>query len=107
MSNALKTENYAIAHIEKTHMKKQRLIRYTALEDIDYEWDRWEVKKAVRLWKQGLHLQEIAKQLGRSEDDTFALLWDQSRKGKIKVRIGGIFGINRGGCRVGGCDSEN
>lgn len=90
--NSLQMENRAIRHIERAYMNIPRSSTYIALEDIDFCWDERTVQKAVFLWNEGLHLHEIAKKLNRPEDDTFAILWDQSRKGKITLRIGAIYG---------------
>lgn len=63
---------------------------YVALLEMDFTWEKRDVKKFVRMWKKGKPLKEIAKHFKRDPDEAAILLMDLSRKGKIQPRKGGL-----------------
>ncbi len=63
------------------------------LEELDFEWDKKDIALVNRLWKQGEHLKNISKAVNRNPEETFLLLMDQARKGKIQQRENYIWGI--------------
>lgn len=73
-------------------MKKQRKKIYIALEEIDFNFDTFEVKKVINEWRSGLSIHEIAESIDRDIDETFLLLFDLAKKEKIEKRKGGIWG---------------
>lgn len=85
----LKTENEIITKLEKAHMLKEY---YIALDHANLDWLPEDVQKVEDMWKSGLHVEEIAKNIKRSEKDTFLLIYDRLELGEIKARKGGIFG---------------
>lgn len=85
-------ESASIFWLEKSYMNKERKNIIVALEDLDFIWCEDEAKEAAEMWRKGIPIDLIASNFGRSVDDTFAILWDLARKGRIKLRDGGIFG---------------
>jgi hypothetical protein len=63
------------------------------LDGLDFQWDTKEITKVNRLWKKGTALIDIAESVKRSPEETFLLLMDQARKGKIEQRENYIWGI--------------
>lgn len=63
------------------------------LDGLDFQWDTKDIKKVNRLWKKGTALIDIAESVKRSPEETFLLLMDQARKGKIEQRENYIWGI--------------
>lgn len=63
------------------------------LDGLDFQWDTKEITKVNRLWKKGTALIDIAESVKRSPEETFLLLMDQARKGKIQRRENYIWGI--------------
>lgn len=63
------------------------------LDGLDFQWDTKEITKVNRLWKKGTALIDIAESVKRSPEETFLLLMDQARKGKIQQRENYIWGI--------------
>lgn len=63
------------------------------LDGLDFQWDTKEITKVNRLWEKGTALIDIAESVKRSPEETFLLLMDQARKGKIKQRENYIWGI--------------
>jgi hypothetical protein len=63
-----------------------------ALDDLDFSWYPKEITFVQQTWKQGLHIAEIAKKLDRDQDEVAALIMHLARRGKIKLRKGGVFG---------------
>lgn len=62
------------------------------LEELDFSWDKKKVENVIALWNQGLSLLDISKNVDRSSQETFLLLFDLSIKEKIKKRKGALFG---------------
>ena len=88
-------EEYAISTIHGTHMKKKPpRKRVTLLDDIDiqWSWDEWQIHKLRELWKQGLHIEDIARQLNIDQTSVELCIWWQAELGKIQAREGGAYG---------------
>lgn len=62
------------------------------LDGLDFQWDTEHIKKVNRLWKKGTALIDIAESVKRSPEETFLLLMDQARKGKIEQRENYVWG---------------
>ena len=62
------------------------------LDGLDFQWDTKEITKVNRLWKKGTALIDIAESVKRSPEETFLLLMDQARKGKIEQRENYVWG---------------
>jgi len=76
---------------------RERLI--IVLDDLDFAWRQEDIDRVKRLWKYGLHIEEIAEYVKRKSDEVTLLLMHLSRSGKIKKRVGGVFGDR--GCKKG------
>jgi hypothetical protein len=71
---------------------------YTMLDyDINFDWDRAEVKEFDRLWAEGVSLEEIAKRFKRPHVEVLLLIVDRDLRRKIEPRPGGIYGRRRRG----------
>ncbi len=62
---------------------------YIACMDMDFSWYPAEVDRAISLYNAGASLVELAQGLDRDGDETFILLLDLARRGKIQAREGG------------------
>lgn len=65
---------------------------YIALEELNFLWKEKEVERFRELWKQGLPLKEIARQLKRTTEETFILALDQAKLGNVGKRRYGVWG---------------
>ena len=65
---------------------------YIALLDLDFSWYPDEVEQVEKSWRNGLHIIDIAKQVGRDTDEVAILLMDLVRRKRIKKRWGGAYG---------------
>jgi hypothetical protein len=65
---------------------------YIALENFDFLWDEDDLVKIRELWDGGIHLQDMAKYLKRPAAEVFCILLDQSHKGFLRHRKGGLYG---------------
>lgn len=66
------------------------------LEDIDRFVPREVEVKVIELWNAGLHIEDIAKEVGWDDVDRVNLLLiDLARKEKIQYREGGVYGNSR------------
>jgi len=63
-----------------------------ALETLDFSWFKWEVKEVAKLWTDGHHIADIAKQMQRHKDEVAVLIMDLARKQKIRNRGRGVYG---------------
>lgn len=72
---------------------------YTVLDDpdIEFEWDKNDVKEFDRLWAEGVSLEEIAKRFKRPHVEVLLLIVDRDLRKKIEPRPGGIFGRRKQG----------
>lgn len=66
---------------------------YCALEIFDLSFYPAEVKRVKELWKDGLHLANIAKQMNREPEEIFALLLDLVSNQRIAPRKNGVWGM--------------
>lgn len=61
-------------------------------DDINWGWTHDEIDTFTRLWKEGVSLWDIAKQLERDPDEVALLVIALRRDKRIKRRPGGIWG---------------
>lgn len=66
---------------------------YIALIDLDFSWSSKQVQKVKKMWWKGYSISDISSSLKRESDEVFLLLMDLARKGEIKKRKKGIFGV--------------
>lgn len=87
-------ETAGIRSIEKRHMNsKPRKKRHIACEGIiDFFWDEPEILEFREMWRKGIPIERIAKELNRDPDDVLILIVDQGKRGHIKQRPEGLFG---------------
>jgi hypothetical protein len=76
------------------------------LEELDFEWDTKDINKVLILWHEGVGIKKIAEFVGRSTEETFLLLMDQAKKGKIKERENFIWGSKDNGNKGEGRNSS-
>lgn len=76
----------------KNGLKNPRKNRVLVLEDLDFLWDRPELKEMVQLWEQNLSVSEISEHFERDGDEILVALIHLGREGKLKGRKGGLFG---------------
>lgn len=82
-------EKMTAGKIESYYLKLKRNSIYTSLEDIqdtEWFWSPSEIKEFDWFWKQEKPIQEIAKELGRSEVAVFLLALDRMYKERITPR---------------------
>lgn len=65
------------------------------LEDLNFIWDAESIDTVLKLWKDGVSLEEISIALNRRTEEIFLLLMHLSLKGKIKKRKNYIWGTKR------------
>lgn len=65
---------------------------YIALIDLDFSWSWPKIVLVKKMWNEGYHIAEIAKEVNRIIDEVALLIIDLARKGKVEQRQGGIFG---------------
>lgn len=85
-------ENRAIRQLEGYHMKREHGKLYVVCENLDFTWSRDDVAAFRELWREGHAVPDIAKYFNRKEEEIALLVIDQSRKGFIKQRRGGLLG---------------
>lgn len=56
--------------------KKNRLVIYTILEDLNYDWSIREIKLFLTLWIQGWSLKYICQELSRDPDEVVVMMMD-------------------------------
>jgi adenylate cyclase class IV len=82
-------ENITIGKMEQYYLRNKRPLIYVALEEVEdaeFFWSPVEIKLFTRMWKMGMKLEDIAKELHRSEIAVFLLSLDRIFQGKIKPR---------------------
>jgi hypothetical protein len=82
-------DNKAIKLLENRLLTESKPNIYIALEDVeevDFFWSEFEVKRFDRLWKNDMPIEDIAKELHRSEIAVFLLSLDRVFQGKVKGR---------------------
>ena len=67
---------------------------YFPLQDLDLTFTEKEVEDTQELWKAGIHIADMARQLKRETEEVFILLLDLAMKRKIRERENGVFGID-------------
>jgi len=68
------------------YMQKVRRNTVIACEEMDFLWERKEVREFRKLWKRGFSLYYMAQHFERDIDEVFMLVLDQSKKGMIDPR---------------------
>ncbi|NOU54952.1 hypothetical protein HN020_09345 [Brevibacillus borstelensis] len=84
--------NAAAKLLERTYMTKSRRTRYIACEEYDFTWSDDELKRFREMWRKGLHILDISKEMQRHRNEVAILIIDQSERGYIQPRKGGVFG---------------
>ncbi len=90
--SAVAEENRAIRQLEKYHMTIDHGKAYVACENLDFTWSKDDVAALRELWREGHAVPDMAKYFKRKEEEVALLVIDQSRKGFIKQRRGGLLG---------------
>lgn len=67
--------------------------KYIVLADLEYGWLSNDIEIVKTMWGEGYHIEDISKEIDREIEEVFLLLLDQARKGKIKRRTNGVFGV--------------
>ena len=65
---------------------------YIALSELDFSWYPGEVEQVAQLWREGLHIADIAEKMKRDIDEVAILIMDLARKNKVRRRKNGVFG---------------
>lgn len=86
------TEEKEMRTQERKFMTQKRLNIYIACEDYDFTWDVTELATFRTLWRAGLSIPDIAKEMHRHEIEVAILAMDQAEQARIKPRDGGILG---------------
>lgn len=79
-----------LAH--KLELREARMNRVIVLEDLDFLWDRSELREIVQMWQKNFSLHYMAEYLEREPDEIFLALLHLSRNKRIEARKGGILG---------------
>lgn len=66
---------------------------YIALETIDFVWDEDRLPDVRYLWKEGMHVADMAKYFKRKPIEMFVIILDQIEHGMLESREGGIHGF--------------
>lgn len=82
-----------ITKLEKAYMPRKRGETYTALEDVDFQWSRYEITEFINLWNAGVSLTGLSHRFRRSQTDIAVLILDLRLKGRIEPRERGLNGI--------------
>ena len=69
---------------------------YIACEELNFTWNEKQIEDAIYYWNKGYHIDYISDRVERNIDEVAILIMDLRRKGKIKERIGGVFGNKEG-----------
>lgn len=62
------------------------------LENLNFVWNTKVIENVIVMWNKGTPMPDIAKKVGRNNEETFLLLMDLSLHGRIKKRKGYIWG---------------
>ncbi|PEJ56169.1 helix-turn-helix domain containing protein [Bacillus sp. AFS002410] len=73
--------------MDPTRKRKEVVI---VLEELDFTWDKSEIKEFVRLWKEGTSIWDLSKTFQRPQVEIALLIMDQEIKGRIKPRKIGL-----------------
>lgn len=82
MANHLKT-------IEK-NLRPARLDRVLVCDELDYTWDRPELRLLAKMWKDGISVKTMAEHFSRDPDEVLIALIHLARKFDIKPRKKGL-----------------
>lgn len=87
-------ENRTVGRLEKYYFKNRRNHIYLALEEVedaDFYWSPSEVEKFDEMWEKKTPLNDISKEMRRSEVAVFLLSLDRVFRKKVKPRKGWNF----------------
>lgn len=65
---------------------------YIALSELDFSWYPGEVEQVAQLWREGLHIADIAEKMKRDIDEVVILIMDLARRKMIGPRKNGALG---------------
>lgn len=84
--------NMVIGKLESRYLKNKAGETYLALEELNFQWTKQEVKDFNYLWQEGRTLEEMAGYFKRTQEEVLLLALDQGMNGKIQPREGGLIG---------------
>lgn len=86
-------KSFSIAReMDKSHLLVSRRTIYTALEDLEFNWDAKDVRTFDLWWRNGVPLLDIARAFQRDCDEVAVLCMDRARQGRVEARERGIWG---------------
>ena len=65
---------------------------YIALSELDFSWYPGEVEQVAQLWRDGIHIADIAEKMKRDIDEVAILIMDLARRDVIEPRKNGAMG---------------
>ena len=65
---------------------------YIALSELDFSWYQNEVEQVAQMWRDGIHIADIAERMERDIDEVAILIMDLARRGVIGRRKNGAMG---------------
>jgi hypothetical protein len=65
---------------------------YIALSELDFSWYPGEVEQVAQMWRDGIHIADIAEKMKRDTDEVVILIMDLARRGVIEPRKNGALG---------------
>jgi hypothetical protein len=65
---------------------------YIALSELDFSWYPGEVEQVAQLWREGIHIADIAEKIKRDIDEVAILIMDLARRDVIEPRKNGVAG---------------
>jgi hypothetical protein len=73
-------------------LRKPRINRQIVLEDLNFLWDRPELRELVQMWNKKFSVLQMAEYFERDPDEILLALIHLARTDRIKKRKGGLFG---------------
>lgn len=65
---------------------------YLACEELNFVWDKTEIRDFRVMWDEGKSIRQMAEALERDPDEVLILAIDQSKRELIQPRDGGLLG---------------
>ncbi|MBO0959543.1 hypothetical protein J1P26_07325 [Neobacillus sp. MM2021_6] len=69
--------------------RKNRII---VLEELNYVWDKHELKELTTMWTSGVSVEEISRHFDRDPDEVILAIMHLAREDKIAARATGLRG---------------
>ena len=69
---------------------------YIALSELDFSWYPNEVEQVAQMWRDGIHIADIAEKMKRDIDEVVILIMDLARRDVIEPRKNGAAGSDGG-----------